>query len=354
MQKLILSDRILQINSTILQKNNYNRITHELLNDMYSQDNKVFDNLFRDNDYPLFLENSIRKVFDILVSDLPYCYKRVLLYDGLELDFNQELTSYILSLYATGSNKAYSDFSTLFYVLIQKLRIYPFYHYSEQEVRRLMRKYFDFEQNDDRTIIVNKKVLNEEKYNQFFTMLESGNDIDGIVYKQNSDLLFAYSEYELYLDLLNKYQNDPTNHILWLSRDYGDGFGCDFLVYNNYIKKEKMIELKSGYNYYVSLTRNEYRTLKNTRMMDNSDYLIRKIRYFPVPWELVKSCENFKYDKEKDILFSDPIIYPKKGEEFVIRNKEYYELFPTFGTYFKNVKDEDADKVIYLVKERKL
>lgn len=337
MQNLELSNHIKQIGNFIVKKNNCDYITIDLLNKVYNQDSKVFDDLFKINGYDVFLKNSVRKVFDILVSNLPNCYKKVLLYENLEYDFNNELTSYLLSLYATGSNKVYSDFPMLFYALMQKLKIYPFIHYGEDEVRKLMYKNFDFVTEDERTKILDRFLLNSEKYNKYIDSNGNKKNID----INDNDCLFVLSEYDEYDELLNKYGKDKTNHIMWLSRYYGDGFGGDFLIYNEFYNNEKVIEEKSGRNDFCVLTRNEYKTLKNTRNVDNSEYFIRKRNYFEIPGlNICCTCYSYNYDKEKDLLFLD-------------NKREYYELLPeNENVFFRKDNQNGKNKIIYLVNER--
>lgn len=290
MQKLQISDKMWQIQNVILCRNGYKKISYDLLNKMSENDMYVFDKLFLNNNYADFLHDSIKELLDTLYKDYPHTYKKVQLYDKLEYELSDSISSYILSLYATGGNKAYEDFTDLFIALIRKLRIHEYKYIPEQVMKQRLYDCFDIINKNNRVYIEKKELMNESNYEAFFS-----GDYTRATLPKDRIKLFVEAEKEAYDELLN-FPN--SSEILWLSRDYADGYGCDLLKYDREKNQEMLVEVKGCNTGMFYLTDREYNTILNTVRFNNSYYYI--YQYF-VNFTTDFS-PKYKYIKNKGIF----------------------------------------------------
>ena len=90
------------------------------------------------------------------------------------------------------------------------------------------------------------------------------------------------------------------NHIKWVSRYYGDGYGFDILSYDYSQNKEKLIEVKSGLSENFVLTENELNVMLKCHL-NNADYYIYKY-YYDTNDKLIHK-KILKYEPRQDKLY---------------------------------------------------
>ena len=62
----------------------------------------------------------------------------------------------------------------------------------------------------------------------------------------------------------NTFDLEKNQSTAWVAKDFGDGYGFDIYSFDTNLWKEKLIEVKSGFTDYFSLSENEVNVMRNS------------------------------------------------------------------------------------------
>ena len=253
---------------------------HKVLRELKSTGelNKYFDETNIMKDFERILRDFISIVEDPNARKLPY-YTSFCLYS-----FNSLLKVYSkfyfdFGLYfspnAKPSNEEgmkFRSFVSFFRNACKKFEIEPYAHMNEETLHIFLR---DF-------------------------VVMSGNavaDLTKFQYKEKSKW-YAAAEQETYD--LNKCNNDRC---FWVTRDYGELFGYNFLIHRR-TGQEELIGVKSSVDGdSFPLSRYERKVMYESADCPNTSYLIYKFKYTKSLGELKQTSLNiYRYDKENNVL----------------------------------------------------
>lgn len=301
------------------------------IDQLYRENEGVFDELFDEFNYDYELKESVENLFNILYYDMPHFYKKLKLYESLNKDLTNYLSAYIISYYCTGTSDAYYDFTKLFYSIIKKYDIYPYSNYPYEEIEKELCYYFDYKKslNTGKIGISEKIIDGYNVYRNYPKYPKLGK------YKFNyEDLtdLFVYSEFATCRSLnwrgILEHNKDLT---IWVSRDRGDGYGFDVIYYDKKNNREELIEVKSSSRGEFTLTPNEYEVALSTCDFNNTDYYIYFYNYDIKTKKL--NIKTYKYNKDKDLF-----VELETGDEYFCE---------------ENIKidEEGREKTVFTMKE---
>ena len=92
----------------------------------------------------------------------------------------------------------------------------------------------------------------------------------------------------------------------WVAKDLGDGYGFDIYSFDTNLWKEKLIEVKSGFTDYFTLSENEVNVMRNS-FHKGALYYIYKYTYNKSDNKIYAT--TLRYDNELDALVDDNSIY---------------------------------------------
>ena len=268
-------------------------------------DDKVLSPLIDNGILTNLLKQDITELLDLLFTNYPFYYKK-----KMSLHYLSEMdiySRYALSLYA-GSNKAYNNFPYLLYLLIDKLNIEKYKYLDKNTLASIVYQNYDVDNYYDYKHECEANRINEKKRNDIYNKYDD-NYNPNIAPALDTEEFYIWAEHRSFDDVYSS--NSKKENVIWVSRDYGDGYGFDIYCQSSFSDKEILIEVKSGKYNDFTLTKNEYRVMK-TCYLHNAEYYIHKYTYNKVD-NKVESMD-YHYDPELDLL--------------VDTNGEYYRLQP--------------------------
>lgn len=217
------------------------------------------------------LINQYLKLLDYIVNDKrDYLIKRVFSYQYIPYKQDYNKTKLILSEYKTdnffellirlGSDFNYHGLSSYIAKSFYPKTLSGNINQSNYNYK-FLNHVNSFNQYDD--LLNLAQTLDYDKYSFLNKKYYNKNEltVDEKNYREYCrTVLYNLAEYVFYLDNKKKYKN-----VFWISRDFGDGFGFDFILNkdNLYTNKDNIYtfcEIKSSINCYssFSLSQNEY------------------------------------------------------------------------------------------------
>ena len=313
-------------------------LSFDNLDDMYIT-GKI-DKIFKDNNVDYLFKNEVIKFLGILYSSSmtkqPSMSKIKLHESELVTVFNR--FGYILSLYI-GSKDAYDVLPLFLYQCIKKFDLNGYKNITIESLFEKLAKCMDIDAaynlNTKRYLVrvVNHIAEGYTNYSSYDEKIELKQ-----LNKDDKTEFFVGSESWTYRDEcleLEKMGINPYNYVKWVARENGDGYGYDVLSYDPINEKEKLIEVKSGTNYGVDLTKQEFRTMHNIKKSSNADYYIYK--YINVGDDI--DIEKYKYDPNTETLinlkngctyYTSPYFYYEDGVQKIgfelVEEKEFKKM----------------------------
>lgn len=270
------------------------------------KEQNLLDQLIELSNVPNYLKDELNIFLDILTTDIyndfPYI-RKILLHESNFVEiFNR--FGYIISLYLNDTN-CYRVFPLFIKELINKLEMDKYKNIPIEEIiNTRMDLDYGYNPNLKRDLI--EVVYKTKNYYTDYSKYE--NKIrDNSLNIHDQIEFFIYSEKQAYMLEYNELKNFPEYNldciVRWVSKDHGDGYGFDVLSYDPILKKQKLIEVKSGKNTYFELTSNEFKVAQEA-MQNNCDYYI--YRYY---YDIAQNIMNFfklKYNENNFIDVQNP------------------------------------------------
>ena len=201
---------------------------------------------------------------------------------------------YMLALYS-GNLNSYRNLPLILRQLINKLDINEYKSFSDKElVSKIYQTYdikdgYDERHGHNMCEIIYKPISN--KYDKYPIDYNYSN-----TNKNDKDEFSIWAEHDAYKKEVNSLKQ--YDNVIWVARDYGDGYGFDVLSRDLTTDKEKLIEVKSGKGDGFCLTENEYKVMHNCSFK-NADYYIYK---YTLQLDNSVTFNIFKYNPELDML----------------------------------------------------
>lgn len=242
-------------------------------------------------------------------------------------DFNE--FGYPLSIYL-GNLDAYRVFPLFF---MECARFYGNEKYSnlpyeELEIKILkcldLKKYFDVETKKELTEVVTKpiqKYVNYSDYESDEVNISSRNSFFIVAERETYDIeynnfkVLDYNLSQARCGLINYDDSKVNDHVIWVSKCHGDGYGFDVLSYDLKENREKLIEVKTGSSGILELSKNEYKMALKTCEMPYCDYYIN--------W--------YNYDRIDDVIKICSLMFDKTRKIFIDQEGTEYALMPYLG-----------------------
>ena len=265
---------------------------------------------FNNSEYEKKLKEKLAYFIKELYDDsIPLFYKQNKLYEFIDYDWIDDISNYVLSTYLASEN-AYYNFEVFIHELTKKLlpNIFNEINFYELQNRIFETLHMSFDIYTNR----NKVLLPE--YNSLYERICNKLELEPVNFNDKNEF-YIWSEREA---LKKEQQENPSNEVIWISRDNGDGYGYDILSYNPFQKCEKLIEVKSGITPQIQLTEYEKRVFLQSLEYPNSEYVIYK--YVKLLYDNIAELYTYHFNKEKNTFFCN------NGFEYEIRGNT---LIPT-------------------------
>lgn len=272
------------------------------------KESNILDKMLELYDIPNYLKNELLTFLNILdnpiLNNFPYL-RKILLHESSLITIFRRF-GYIISLYLNNVD-CYRVFPLFIKEMINKFEIENYKNLPIEEIlNKKMDLDYSYNPNAKRNLIeVSLKPLNwYTNYSEYEEKMKTNT-----LNLNDQTEFFIWSEYYTYISEYNElkqYSEYNTDCVVrWVSRDHGDGYGFDILSYDPVLKKQKLIEVKSGKSEWIELTRNELKKLYEVDY-NNCDYYIYRYYYNQ---EMNKiELYKLKYDslQEKFIDINDP------------------------------------------------
>jgi len=286
--------------------NNQFGFSYNTLNNL--KENGYLDKILELYDIPYCLKNELISFFNMLdnpdLNNFPYL-RKILLHESDFVKIFRDF-GYIISLYLNNQN-CYRVFPLFLKEMIDKFEID---YYKDLPIEDILNKRMDlkysYNRNEERNLVeISPKSRNiytdYSKYEEKIRMntLNIYDLTEFFIWAENYSYILEYNE-------LKKYPEYNTDCIVrWISKYHGDGYGFDILSYDPILKKQKLIEVKSGKSDLIELSRNELKILYEA-VENNCDYYIYRY-YFNVKTQNLEFYK-LKYDavQEKFIDINNP------------------------------------------------
>lgn len=270
------------------------------------KEQNLLDQLIELSNVPNYLKDELNIFLDILTTDIyndfPYI-RKILLHESNFVEIYKKF-GYIISLYVNNKN-CYRVFPLFIKELINKLEMDKYKNIPIEEIiNTRMDLDYGYNPNLKRDLI--EVVYKTKNYYTDYSKYE--NKIrDNSLNIHDQIEFFIYSEKQAYMleynELKNFHEYNLDCIVRWVSKDHGDGYGFDVLSYDPILKKQKLIEVKSGKSTYFELTSNEFKVAQEA-MQNNCDYYI--YRYY---YDITQNIINFfklKYNENNFIDVQNP------------------------------------------------
>ena len=299
----------------------------DYINSLYGRSFEKMDSLKKENKLNKLLEyfridKSFKSIFTdfIKILNSPLLenypeYKKIKLYENDLFDCFIHY-GYELSLYFD-NKEAYRNFPLFFHTVCKKYNIDKYSNMSLKEIDLELNKYIDMEHGINPNshkydvMVVLKSIMNKDKYNMYYNNRSLLDE---------QDIMFIGSEEYTrdYEDFFLKFNNNKS---IWVSKEYGDGYGYDILSYEMSNDKEKLIEVKSGQTMDFTLTKNEYKKMLEVSESEKDNYYIYK--YTNINKD-IPDMYIYKYDKENDVLVDEDnnIVLTLTPNQYYDQNKK--------------------------------
>lgn len=270
------------------------------------KEQNLLDQLIELSNVPNYLKDELNIFLDILTTDIyndfPYI-RKILLHESNFVEIYIKF-GYIISLYVNNKN-CYRVFPLFIKELINKFEMDK---YKNLPIEEIINTRMDLNYNYDPNLKRNLIEVVYKAKNCYTDYSKYENKIkDNSLNIHDQTEFFIYSENQTYMLEYNELKNFPEYNldciVRWVSKDHGDGYGFDVLSYDPILKRQKLIEVKSGKNTYFELTINEFKVAQEA-MQNNCDYYI--YRYY---YDIAQNIMNFfklKYNENNFIDVQNP------------------------------------------------
>lgn len=276
---------------------------------------KIFNDFKIDELLKKELNDFINLLYTKIYNDFPYLRKLILNESSFIQIFNR--FSYIIGLYC-GNKDVYRKLPLYLKTLLEKLDVYYYKDLSLEEIDKTLRDrmslMYRYDPNSDRNLIeLNYKPKNfYTDYNLYQDKITNNklnilNQTEFFIWSEKNTFENEYNE-------LSKYPEYTTGVVVrWVSKEHGDGYGYDVLSYDPILRRQKLIEVKSGRSKNINLTFTEFKEI-NEAVKNNCDYYVYKY-----------------YLDEKNSLFLNKLKYDVINDVFIdTSTNEVYHLSPYF------------------------
>ena len=267
------------------------------------------------------LRIDFQNLFEILIYDetTPFYHKKAIICNMLR-GFNK-YPAYILSAFC-GNTALYDMTPCLFDELAKKLQLEDFKNFDWKVYYICLNEFFSLYKKVDIEELKHSKLFIPKPLNDYKPELLGDELVREDLTNRNRIFMWAEKQaYEHEKKLLSS--TSYADDVLWLSKDYGDGYGFDVLSYDLETGKEKLIEVKSGEKSSFILTPNEYKQMVLSMKKD----AIYEIQHFtpvangyPIMFDKVYQCIPYK---DVDLNDYGPIYYSLSNA----MNKDQYRLY---------------------------
>ena len=294
------------------------------------------DKYVEEKNIPAILKEEIKNYLDLLFIDYDYYYKKMQM-EKLTCGQLLEGSEYILASYCDDI-LAYRNLPRMLYAIIKKLDIKEYKYVTLEDLISKVNATFDLTNKYDE----NRKQVICEIVHKLLNLKYENYDRNKVDFN-NKDYFSIWAEEQSCVFEQNDEQRKirSINDIIWVARDYGDGYGFDVLSHDINTNKEKLIEVKSGRSDNFYLTPNEVAVMRNCQFK-NAIYSIHKWTYnekVEYPYLMI-----YSYDRKEDILID------QNGEQFELYlTKMYDEHEGKYKDYF-GLKVREKEKILVLNK----
>ena len=252
------------------------------------KNNGGLDNVLNTNGIYDLLKNDFQYFFDVLFSyNYPH-YLKTLALEGLLTRYRLGGTEFVLCLYCD-SEEAYRNLPLLLYKLIDKLNISKYSFLSVNDIKGYLYSIFNiddkFNSNLGKQVFEIVPKIYNSKYDQYKEVCDGNFSKINI---SDPNWFYIWGEYDTYA-LQKSSLKDYKYPVIWVSKDYGDGYGYDVLSFDEKNDQEKLIEVKTGKKNEFDLTENENKVMRNAHL-NNAIYMIHKYTY-----DKISNTINSKY-----------------------------------------------------------
>ena len=339
-------DRLIEIREEInnsQDENGYYGFNYVRLDGM--KENGSLDKLYEEKQIDELFKKELIEFLSILYDKsydrYPY-HKKILLETSnlvgiLKIDHCNYMLSHLIN-----DTDAYRVIPKMIKGFITRYQIQEYINLSEEEIKNKLKDNMDiYDGKDSRgNHVIEFDIKPVQYYTNYDKYLESLNPNSVDVNDQTKFFIWSESKvYEEEKSIIrgnNKY--DENKAVLWVAKDYGDGYGYDVLSYDYRTDREKVIEVKSGLTKTISITEDELKEVEKCSMKENSDYYIYKY-YHDVETNTIKRI-RLKLDKENYVFINidDPI-------------DDYYVIVPS--AIMENKGSEWKEKKIIYIRPSK-
>ena len=257
------------------------------------------------------LINFFERMGEPSMVDYPYS-KKIILYN-----FNDLLEVYRLYAYELGKlfdcDDAIVSFPSFMVAACKYYGFHPFAEFSVKEMDKLLTDFIDMKHE----INLNPRVGREDKG----MTIHRGTEVINAGEWEALPVMHYHVDSSKYDEYEKHTLTDPSQKLgveaeaislscfkkgdtLWVSRQFGDGYGFDILNLNKTFghKKETLIEVKARFNSEdFTLSRVEHKVMVESDPLKHTDYFIHK--YNMGSDGRFISFRMYKYDKENNVLY---------------------------------------------------